>query len=181
MQPMGLPSLSIRVLELFLQAQAAELRALCPLLLVSHPVLNWPSAEPCVSASPDSVDQKTQLELLWGTIRVAQIWMPHRLTQEGGEQLLPTQHIAGALKLGDHCGPFQPRPFYDSMTLRFPLTLAVTRKVVDEEHVPVLLGSPPVARSLSVTFTGTALTSEADVMRSDGFNNACSAGGVRAR
>jgi len=21
------------------------------------------------------------------------------------------------LKLGDHCGPFQPRPFYDSMNL----------------------------------------------------------------
>jgi len=24
-------------------------------------------------------------------------------------------HIAEALKLDDHCGPFQPRPFYDSM------------------------------------------------------------------
>ena len=24
-------------------------------------------------------------------------------------------HIAGQLKLDDHCGPFQPRPFYDSM------------------------------------------------------------------
>jgi len=23
-------------------------------------------------------------------------------------------HIAGRLKLNDHCGPFQPRPFYDS-------------------------------------------------------------------
>jgi len=23
-------------------------------------------------------------------------------------------HIAGQLKLDDHCGPFQPRPFYDS-------------------------------------------------------------------
>ena len=22
-------------------------------------------------------------------------------------------HIAGGLKLHDHCGPFQPRPFYD--------------------------------------------------------------------
>ena len=28
---------------------------------------------------------------------------------------LATLHIAGALKLHDHCGPFQPRPFYDSM------------------------------------------------------------------
>ena len=30
---------------------------------------------------------------------------------------LPTLHIAGGLKLDDHCGPFQPRPFYDSMIL----------------------------------------------------------------
>jgi len=27
---------------------------------------------------------------------------------------LATPHIAGGLKLHDHCGPFQPRPFYDS-------------------------------------------------------------------
>ena len=28
---------------------------------------------------------------------------------------LETLHIAGGLKLDDHCGPFQPKPFYDSM------------------------------------------------------------------
>ena len=28
---------------------------------------------------------------------------------------LVTLHIAGGLKLDDHCGPFQPKPFYDSM------------------------------------------------------------------
>ena len=28
---------------------------------------------------------------------------------------LATLHIAGGLKLDEHCGPFQPRPFYDSM------------------------------------------------------------------
>ena len=28
---------------------------------------------------------------------------------------LATLHIAGGLKLNDHCGPFQRRPFYDSM------------------------------------------------------------------
>ena len=28
---------------------------------------------------------------------------------------LVTLHLAGGLKLDDHCGPFQPRPFYDSM------------------------------------------------------------------
>ena len=30
---------------------------------------------------------------------------------------LATLHVAGELKLDDHCGPFQPRPFYD-LTLR---------------------------------------------------------------
>ena len=32
---------------------------------------------------------------------------------------LVTLHIAGGLKLNDHCGPFQPRPFCDSMELEF--------------------------------------------------------------
>ena len=32
---------------------------------------------------------------------------------------LVTLHIAGGLKLDDHCGPFQPRPFYDSLILCF--------------------------------------------------------------
>jgi len=31
---------------------------------------------------------------------------------------LATLHIAGGLKLDDHCGPFQPRPLYDSVILR---------------------------------------------------------------
>ena len=30
---------------------------------------------------------------------------------------LVTLHVAGGLKLDDHYGPFQPRPFYDSMIL----------------------------------------------------------------
>mgnify|MGYP001853306002 CR=1 FL=1 len=30
---------------------------------------------------------------------------------------LATLHIAGGMKLDDHYGPFQPRPFYDSMIL----------------------------------------------------------------
>ena len=29
---------------------------------------------------------------------------------------LVTLHIAGGLKLSDHCGPLQPKPFYDSVT-----------------------------------------------------------------
>ena len=28
-----------------------------------------------------------------------------------------TLHIAGGLKLNDHCGPFQPRPFFDFMKM----------------------------------------------------------------
>jgi len=37
---------------------------------------------------------------------------------------LETLHIAGGLKLEGHCGPFQPRPFYDSMiTSQFLLSL----------------------------------------------------------
>ena len=31
---------------------------------------------------------------------------------------LVTLHIAGGWKLDDNCGPFQPRPFYDSMINR---------------------------------------------------------------
>ena len=30
---------------------------------------------------------------------------------------LATLHIAGGLKLDDHCGPFQPRPFHDSIII----------------------------------------------------------------
>ena len=30
---------------------------------------------------------------------------------------LASLHIAGGLKLNDHYGPFQPKPFYDSMIL----------------------------------------------------------------
>ena len=32
---------------------------------------------------------------------------------------LLTLHIAGGLKLDDHCGPFQPMPFYDSVTMNY--------------------------------------------------------------
>jgi len=32
---------------------------------------------------------------------------------------LATLHIAGGLKLDDQCGPFQPRPFCNSLILRY--------------------------------------------------------------
>ena len=43
---------------------------------------------------------------------------------------LVTLHIAGGLKLDDHCGPFQPRPFYDSMILRNRTTLPLYLNVL---------------------------------------------------
>ena len=33
---------------------------------------------------------------------------------------LATLHIAGRLKLNDHCGPYQPRPSYDSLIHKPP-------------------------------------------------------------
>ena len=36
---------------------------------------------------------------------------------------LATLHIVGGLKLSDHCGPFQPRPFYDSMNFMSSCTI----------------------------------------------------------
>jgi len=34
-------------------------------------------------------------------------------------------HVAGGLNLDDHCGPFQPRPFCDSILLVLLLSLFV--------------------------------------------------------
>ena len=43
-----------------------------------------------------------------------------------------TLHIAGGLKRDDHCGPFQPRPFYDSvmMWISFLQLIALTDETV---------------------------------------------------
>jgi len=38
-------------------------------------------------------------------------------------------HIAGGLKLNDHCDPSQPRPFYDSMIL-WTRPLSISRKAL---------------------------------------------------
>ena len=37
---------------------------------------------------------------------------------------LATLHMAGGLKINDHCDPFQPRQFYDSMILLVPTEAA---------------------------------------------------------
>ena len=39
---------------------------------------------------------------------------------------LATLHIARGLELDDHCGPFQPRPFYDSLILLLILSFFLT-------------------------------------------------------
>jgi len=43
---------------------------------------------------------KARLDMALGSL----VWWP------------ATLHIAGGVKLNDHCGPFQPRPFCDSVT-----------------------------------------------------------------
>jgi len=59
---------------------------------------------------------------------------------------LATLYIAGGLKLNDHRGPFQPRPFYDS-TIRKPYAhsqdcapiskmFSMQRKVAEERNIP---------------------------------------------
>ena len=37
---------------------------------------------------------------------------------------LASLHMAGGLKINDHCDPFQPRQFYDSMILLVPTEAA---------------------------------------------------------
>jgi len=50
---------------------------------------------------------------------------------------LATLHIAGGLKLHDHCGPFQPRPFYDS-TLCFRASRSALNLAPDVGHLMAL-------------------------------------------
>jgi len=47
---------------------------------------------------------------------------------------LATLHVAGGLKLDDHCGPFQPRPFYDSVFLK-NTTYIKNRKIRAEQDL----------------------------------------------
>ena len=48
---------------------------------------------------------------------------------------LATLHVAGGLKLDDHCGPFQPRPFYDSMkAFRVSVTGTYSYMFLDEDE-----------------------------------------------
>ena len=53
---------------------------------------------------------------------------------------LATLHIAGGLKLDDHCGLFHPRPFYDSMILNhchcFDVSRGVRTSSLQKEQSP---------------------------------------------
>jgi len=75
--------------------------------------LKWKMPKQVVDA-PSLEAFKARLEVALGSL----VWW------------LVTLHIAEGLKLDDHCGPFQPRPFYDSL-----------------KH-SVLLSLPPISQSV---------------------------------
>ena len=47
---------------------------------------------------------------------------------------LATLHIAGGLKLNGHCGPFQPRPFCDSVIIEKMAGWGPDKTAVHNEH-----------------------------------------------
>ena len=62
-------------------------------------VMHWNRLPKEVMDAPSLKAFKARLDVALGSL----VWW------------LATLHIAGGLKLDDHCGPFQPRPFYDSV------------------------------------------------------------------
>ena len=52
---------------------------------------------------------------------------------------LATLHIVGGLKLDDHCGPFQPRPFYDSMICMGPFQFRIVNDYTTSSATPPLV------------------------------------------
>jgi len=64
-------------------------------------VMHWDMLPKEVVDAPSLEACKARLDVALGSL----VWW------------LATLHIAGELKLDDHCGPFQPRPFYDSVIL----------------------------------------------------------------
>jgi len=65
-------------------------------------VTHWNRLPKKVMGAPSLQPFKARLDVALGSL----VWW------------LVTLHTAGGLKLNDHCGPFQPRPFYDSMILQ---------------------------------------------------------------
>ena len=65
---------------------------------------------------------------------------------------LATLHIAGGLKLDDHCGPIQPRPFYDSMII---LPIQQHLASVWRLHFLILLSSIYVTHKITHSISNT--------------------------
>ena len=57
---------------------------------------------------------------------------------------LATLHIAEGLNLDDHCGPFQPRPFYDSMISISQVTVLTPQLGKVQYRLQGLLAGLPV-------------------------------------
>ena len=53
---------------------------------------------------------------------------------------LVTLHIAGGLKHDDRCGPFQPRPFYDSMSVGYALVVDAAEAVCRADREQLVRG-----------------------------------------
>ena len=73
-------------------------------LFTQRMVMRWNRLPKEVVEAPSLEAFKARLDVVLGSL----VWC------------LVTLHIAGGLKLSDHCdhcGPFQPRPFYDSLIL----------------------------------------------------------------
>jgi len=71
--------------------------------LTQRVVMHWNGLPKEVVDAPSLEAFKARLDVALGNL----VWW------------LATLHIAGGLKLDDHCGPFQPRPFYDSVKCGF--------------------------------------------------------------
>ena len=92
--------------------QSAELRTLYPVVVVVVVVVVFPPilAATCThwNRLPKEAVDAPSLEAFRARLHVALeslVWW------------LATLHTAGGLELHLHCGPFQPRPFYDSTIL----------------------------------------------------------------
>jgi len=80
-----------------------------PCIKVSFPLeseMNWNRLPREVVDAPSMKAFKARLDVALGSL----VWW------------LETLHIAGGLKLDDHHGPFQPRPFYNFMNAMWDMT-----------------------------------------------------------